>query len=440
MRPLYFLLKFPLKVLLWIYYPRFKNINPPKKMLSRTIYMSNHAASFMDPLTVAGTQLPIIFFMTRSDIFTPLMKPILWAAHMFPIYRQHDGEDTKKKNEEVFKKCSRVLKNGKSLLVFSEGFTDDVFIRRLKPIKKGAVRMGFLALETNNWNKKLFIQAVGVNYSNPNTLGSDCLVANGKPVCLNDFKSEYEQDPNKTIHVLTNRLEQEMRDLITDIRDKNMAPFHENVMRLTRKGMNENDSDKSISLVNRWKYSKRLSAWFNSNEIENNAELMALKVRLENYFERLKKIGIEETPLYKVTSNKRKKVLDVIYLISLSPIMVLGFILNYIPYIIVKRFVENSMKRKVFWGSVKMLVGAIAVGLFNFVLLFIVAKIFDFSFLKLLFAGLFVGPLSAIVAVNWIKTLKLHKKMSKVTKMDVSDISTERADILREIEAQIPVA
>src|SRR5690554_7341185 len=75
MRPLYFLLKFLLKITLWIYYPRFKNVNKPKKRFARTIYMSNHASSFMDPLVVAGTQRPIIFFMTRSDIFTPLMRP-----------------------------------------------------------------------------------------------------------------------------------------------------------------------------------------------------------------------------------------------------------------------------------------------------------------------------------------------------------------------------
>jgi len=440
MRPLYFLLKFPLKVFLWVYYPRFRKINTPKKVFARTIYMSNHAASFMDPLTVAGTQLPIIFFMTRSDIFTPLMRPILWAAHMFPIYRQHDGEDTKKKNEEVFEKCSRVLKSGRSLLMFSEGFTDDVFIRRLKPVKKGAVRMGFLALEKNKWKQKIFIQAVGVNYSEPNLLGSDCLVANGAPLCLNDFRLEYDADPNKTIHILTLRLEQEMRDLITDIRDIEMAPFHENVMRLTRKGMNAIDVDKSISLFDRWKYSQRLGLWFNNTNVKDNTELMDLKKRLEKYFETLKENKIEETPLFKVTSNNRKKALDVIYLIALSPLMIAGLIFSYIPYILIKSFVENTMKRPVFWGSVKMLVGAVAVGVYNLILFFIVSKIFNVSYSMLLFFGLFAVTLSSVVAINWWKTLKLHKKMNKVSSMDVSAISLERDLIISEIKKLIPVA
>src|SRR5690554_1792688 len=259
MRPLYFLLKLVLKLLLWIYYPRFKMIRSPQKRFSRTIYMSNHASSFMDPLVVAGSQPPIVFFMTRSDIFTPLLKPIFWAAHMLPIYRQHDGEDTKAKNEAVFNKCKNILKYGRSLLVFSEGFTDNTFIRRLKPIKKGAVRIGFVTLENINWEKKIYLQAVGVNYSDPDVLGSDCLISNGEPLCLNDYKEAYLKDPNKTIYELTLRMEKDMQNQLTDVRNKEMAPFHENIMRITRKGMHAVDTDRRISLVNRWKYSKNLA-------------------------------------------------------------------------------------------------------------------------------------------------------------------------------------
>jgi 1-acyl-sn-glycerol-3-phosphate acyltransferase len=97
----------------------------------------------MDPLAVASLRRPIVFFMTRSDVFTSFTKPFLWAAHMLPIYRQQDGVDTKDENTRVFAKCTNILSFGRNLLIFGEGFTDDVFIRRLKPIKKGAIRIGF---------------------------------------------------------------------------------------------------------------------------------------------------------------------------------------------------------------------------------------------------------------------------------------------------------
>src|SRR5690554_8202972 len=112
--------------------------------------------------------------------------------------------------------------------------------------------MGFMALEDDDWRQKIFIQAVGANYSDPKVLGSDCLISNGVPVCLNDFKVEYEDDPNKTIHELALRMEQEMRDQITDVRNMDMAPFHEDIIRVTCKGLDDIFTDFFIPFLGRW--------------------------------------------------------------------------------------------------------------------------------------------------------------------------------------------
>ncbi|PKR80057.1 hypothetical protein CW751_11870 [Brumimicrobium salinarum] len=440
MRPLYFLLKFTLKITLWVYYPRFKNINPPKKRFSRTIFMCNHASSFMDPLVIASSQKPIVFFMTRSDVFTPLLKPILWAAHMLPIYRKHDGEDTKKKNEEVFEKCASILKFGRGLIVFSEGFTDDVFVRRLKPVKKGAVRIGFLALERINWKKKIYVQGVGVNYSDPKVLGSDCLISNAEPVCLNDFKEAFEEDPNKTIHELTMRLEEDMRNQITDVRDLDFTDFHEHVMRLTRKGMHNKDADKSKTLIARWKYSKRLADWMNERDLKENTQILKLKNRLSQYFDRLNEVQIEEHILYKTIRNKRNRSQELFFLITLSPIVVVGLLLNYLPYKLIKNFVEKSFKRPVFWSSVKMLLGAVAVFVYNLILAVLVAFIFDTSLFPILLIGLFIIPLSGVITRNWFDTLSEFKKLKRAQNLNHSALAMERDELLSTIYKLIPVA
>lgn len=440
MRLLYLFLKGLLKITLWIYYPRFKVVEREKKNHSRTIYMSNHAASFMDPLTISGLQSTIVFFMTRGDIYKGIMKPVFWAAHMLPIYRQHDNVDTKKENLKSFNRSNRVLSFGRSIIVFAEGFTDDVFIRRLKPIKKGGVRMGFLALEAMDWKKKVYVKAVGVNYSDPNHLGSDCLVKNGEAICLNNYRKQYEENPIGTINKLTRRVEKEMREQITDIRKAELAPFHENIMRLTRKGMNAVDTDKQLGLEVRFTYSKRLADWFNKEKIEENEELMSLKTRIENYFKTLKEKKIEETALYKVNTNKRRQDLDYPYLFFFFPLMILGEIFTYLPYKFTKSFIEKSFRRKVFWGSTKMLIGAAFVGIYNFILLLIVSLIFKVSLVLLLALGTFIVPLLFAIAVNWHKKYKLHKQMQRISKMDVGEISLEREEILKEIHRLIPVA
>ncbi len=441
MRLLYFLLKYILKIPLWIYYPRMKNVNKPKKRFARTIFASNHSASFMDPLVVAATQPSIVFFMTRSDVFTPLLKPILWASHMFPIYRQQDGEDTKAKNEKVFQKCYRVLNYGRSLLIFSEGFTDDVFIRRLKPVKKGAVRIGFGALEKQNWKKTIYIQAVGANYAHPNHLGSDLVISNSEPICLNNYKAAYLRDPNKTIHDLTMEVERRMRAQITDVRNKKWAPLHEMIMRITRRGMHVTDTNKNIPLLKRWEYSKELAHWINENENAQEEKLIALKTSLQTYFDELKRLNVKENDLYHVCSRSWSKWRDRTFLILLFPIMVLGMLSNYLPYIFIKRFVERSFRRRVFWGSVKMMLGVVATGLFNLIFLFGGYYWVYASWSFWLLYYFFIVPLSGVIAYNWFLRLNQLRRRSSVQKNSGDySVFTEREKLMKKIEESIPVA
>ena len=439
MRFFYFILYFTLQYTLRIYYPRQKTINSPKGFFGRTIYVSNHAASFMDPLVVASLRNPIVFFMTRSDVFTPLMKPILWAAHMFPIYRQQDGEDTKGKNEEVFRKCTSVLSFGRNLLIFGEGFTDDVFIRRLKPIKKGAVRIGFTALEQLNWKKKVYIAAVGCNYSDPGEMRSDVLIATSDKICLNDFKEEYLAQPNKVINELTKRVEQLMQDQLTHIEDKNMAPFHENIMKLTRKGMNVTCSDHSIPLEKRWRYSQNLAHWFNENVREENESQMSLKKDLDAYFNLLKKFKLDERKVYEYSTKNGSRAKELLFMLTMWPFALLGLIHCGLPYIIIKRFVEKAFRRRVFWSSVKLLLGQIIMGLINipFIFLFywLVYPSYWLGFLYYFLIGLF-----GLAAYMWMRNFKSYKTKGEMKKMDISKFWKRRNELLKRIEAEIPVA
>lgn len=440
MRPLYFFLKYFLKYPLWIYYPRLITVNKPKKRFARTIFATNHAASFMDPLVVAQCQPPIVFFMTRSDVFKPFLKPILWASHMFPIYRDIDGENTKEKNENVFRKCYKIIRNGRSLLIFSEGFTDDVFIRRLKPIKKGAVRIGFGALEDMNWEKNVYIQAVGVNYSDPNIIGSDVVLSNSDPICLNDYRQQFKDDPNKTIYDLTKVVELKMREQITDVRKKEWAPTHEHIMRLTKKGMNAVDSDKSIPLYKRWKYSKGLADWMNAQELDENEQMLALKDDLKSYFDLLKKENVGEKHIDAISNRKWSKMRMNFYTVLVWPLAVLGLIHNYLPYKFIKNFVEKSFRRKVFWGSVKMTLGVVAIGVFNLIFVFLGYYLIYPSWLIWIGYLFTVSPLTGIIAYGYFNRMDDYKKYNLAVKKDLSEITMKRDDLLQRIDQIIPVA
>src|SRR5690606_11998715 len=124
-------------------------------------------------------------------------------------------------------------------------------------------------------------------------------------------------------------------------------------------GMNARCSDTSIPLQKRWKYSQNLAHYFNANVREENESQMALKKELEGYFSLLKKFRLEEKYLYEYHTKNGSRLKEIMMMIILFPFTILGLVHCGLPYILIKKFVEKSFKRKVFWGSVKLLLGKI---------------------------------------------------------------------------------
>lgn len=440
MRLFYFLLYTTLNYTLRLFYARIKTVNSPRGYFGRTIFVSNHAASFMDPLVVASLRRPIVFFMTRSDVFNKFTRPILWAAHMLPIYRQQDGVDTKDENNKVFDKCTKILSFGRNLLIFGEGFTDDVFIRRLKPVKKGAIRIGFNTLESLNWKKKIYVAAVGCNYSDPNKLRSDILIATSDRFCLNDYKEQYLENPNKTIADVTKRVESLMQQQITHVEDKNWVNFHENIMKLTRKGMNANHSDVSIPLKKRWQYSQSLANWLNNQSSEDLEQLEPLKNDMERYFSLLKKLRFNENYLHEISMHhKLSRSKELLLLILLFPFALLGLIHCGLPYLFVKRFTERSFKRRVFWGSVKLLLGMITIGLLNIPIIFLFYHLIYPSYLLAIGYYILIG-LFGLAAYEWFIFFKQFKEKGVVAKTDLTKFLSKRKELINSIHEKVPVA
>lgn len=437
MRILYLILKITLNYSLRVFYPRMAFNNSPKRSFGRTIYVSNHAASFMDPISIASLQRPIIFFLTRSDVFKPMTKPFLWACHMLPIYRQHDGEDTRGKNEEVFKKCASILKWGRNLLIFGEGFTDDQFIRRLKPVKKGAIKIGFTSLEILNWEKKIYICAMGVNYSNPSKMRTDYLISYSDRICLNDFRKEYEENPNRVIAELTRRIEKEMQDQITHIENKDLAPFHEQIMTFTRRGTHFESFDKRRSLKDRWRYSQSLANWMNTIDFgDEDTTLNKLRKEMNSYFGILKRMKLSDELVY-WKANNGSRFYELMMLFLLAPFALIGLIHTLVPYLFIKRFVEKTFKRKVFWGSVKLVMGMIIIGLINIPMIFIFYH-YVYPSYWLGFAYYLSIGLTGLAAYMWFVNFKRYKVKGVVLKTDLIKITERRKQLIFEMNELIP--
>jgi hypothetical protein len=423
-----------------LYFSSIRLVRPPKRFFGRTIYVSNHASSFFDPLVIGVLQRPIVFFMTRSDVFKPVIRPITWAVHMLPIYREQDNDDTKGKNEAVFKKCNRILSHGRNLLVFGEGFTDDIFIRRLKPVKKGAARIGFGALEALNWEKKIYMAAIGVNYGDPNHFGSELVIANSERFCLNDYRESYLENPARAINEVTKRVEKLMQEQLTHVADKDWVFFHEHICRLRRNGINPVDSDRKIPLLKRWDNSRRLALWMNEQKLSENETLVQLKADTDTYFKLLKRMRTEEKFVYEqARQGKLKTSGEMLFLLFTAIFVPLGLLHFWPPYTFVKRFTEKSFKRRVFWSSVKVMLGSLAMTLWNVLLVWLLNIFLVHNGLVSL-AYFLVLPLIGLITYHWFRKLKDYRTKQALQKTDLASLVKKRAELIGRINELIPGA
>lgn len=440
MRPFYLLLKISLNISFRLFYKRFLILNSHKELFGSTIYVSNHPNSFMDPIMIGSMNRPIVHFMTRSDVFVWWLKPTLWAAHMLPIYRQQDGTDTKGKNTDVFKKVNQSLKMGRNILIFGEGFTDDTPIRGLKPVKKGPVRMGFGALDAINWSKKIYISGIGISYTDRNTIGSEFILNNGPKICLNDYKDAYKENPSRVINEVTKRVEKDMQNCIVYVANPKRYSLLENIMQITRKGYNHPNHDDHIPLIKRWEYARNLATWINQNVTEESTEILALQKDLDAYFNLEKRMKVQDRF---VLAKKQPELLNTLnnwlYLILMWPFAIAGFLHGFIPYIIAKKVTEKIMRRKVFWGSVKMMLAKIIGSIYNIPMIILVTKWY-LPHWSLGILYYFLIPVLWRLSYEYAHQFKEVRLKQKMKTVDLSKFVEKREELEKRIKELIPVA
>lgn len=443
MRLFYFYLWVVFQYSLRLYFRRVFQRNKSPYAFGRTIFVSNHQGSFMDPLLIASLRKPIVYFMVRADVFNRFTERIFWSAHMLPIYRQRDGVETIEKNQAIFEKTDRLLKNRRNILIFGEGFTHDRIQRRLHPIKKGAARIGFSALEADQWKHPIYLQGLGINYADFNLRRSDVLVDAGEMICLNDYQQAYLENPSKTIAEVTRRLDASMRTLIPDVNDPEASDLHEDVMMLTRKGIHPTCFDGSCSFEQRWSYALQLARWINDRPLEDHPYLIELKSEIHRYKEQLKVVGVTENERFLKKHHPNASLLQWMKSIFLLPFAVLGFVHAALPVHAIKWWVEKSFKRPVYWGSTKMVVAIFLVPLLNLPWLLLLPSYLPFeSYVNWIISSVYFISIG-LFAQAYMLSLDAWKKAFralKVRRKNTSSLDGLHGEIMRKIQENIPVA
>lgn len=189
-----------------------ENINPSDHL----IFAPNHQNALMDALAVLFTHKGQPVFLARADIFKrKSVAAILYFLKILPVFRIRDGFSSLKSNDEIFDKTIDVLKNKNGLVILPEG--DHAGFRRLRQLKKGICRVAFQADESENFELRIKIIPVGLEFSNYQRFRQVLTVVYGKPIEVSEFFELYKTSPERALNELRAKLSDEIKSLMIHI-------------------------------------------------------------------------------------------------------------------------------------------------------------------------------------------------------------------------------
>lgn len=203
------------------------------------IFAVNHQSAFLDPVLIGITSGRKPWYLTRAGVFKgKLVRFILNAIHMLPVYRLRDQVNIIDANRSTFAACHRILSGNGSVLIFPEG--NHGMQKRLRtPLKKGIARIALEAEAMNDFMLEIKIVPVGINYEHPTKFRTDVLINYGEAFTMTKLKEAYHSNPSEALNSFTRELERHLRPLVLDIHPKQDYDALERLWMEHRKGGGE---------------------------------------------------------------------------------------------------------------------------------------------------------------------------------------------------------
>jgi len=374
-RPGLVLLKAWIQLALLVYFRRIKVVgreNIPGGI--PIIFAPNHQYAFMDALLIVLVTRKIPYFLVRADIFKKsFFNFLLRTLKMMPVYRLRDSVDVISKNEETFSKCVDILKRGKHLTIFPEG--NHSKIRKIRPIRKGLLRIGFRTINEDSKGKDLVIIPVGINYDDHSKFQSDILIKFGKPITLDDYNELYKENQAKAFSDVSTKIYSDLVELTVNIQHTESYKFYESVLKIYTPHFMRQIRLKYRNLLNRFRAYKKIIAGLDDWKEKDPQEFKALETKNNKFFRQQIRSEFDPVCLGNFFDSRLQRFFNYLLLVIFWPIYMYGLLNNLmaisLPYFIGKAAVKDDH----FLSSVKL-----AIGLLSFPITYIIQAIVFYQF------------------------------------------------------------
>ncbi len=154
------------------------------------IVSPNHQNAFIDALLIGAHAPSKMQYLSRSDIFGSAFDWFLKALQMVPVYRRRDGFEKLALNRQVFAAQRENLRQGNSLLIFSEAAHALTYY--LRSLSKGSSR--FAVESQAEMDRTVWLVPVGLNYYHHRRPGFKVSMVFGEPIRVADYLEEPEPE------------------------------------------------------------------------------------------------------------------------------------------------------------------------------------------------------------------------------------------------------
>jgi 1-acyl-sn-glycerol-3-phosphate acyltransferase len=355
----YWLLQRYAKICFRIFYRKITVINRHNIPATHPVILApNHQNALMDALVlVCNTEYQTVF-LARADIFKgKFLTRVLTFMNIMPIYRIRDGYENVKRNDEVFEKTMRVMRNHNNpLCLFPEGNHGDH--RRLRSLVKGLFRIALMAQQEFGDKPGIKIIPIGIDYGHYFHFRTTLFVNIGQPIEISSFYKTYTENPVQAINELRERYAAEVSKLMINIQT---GDYYDTYMAL--RTICNDDLRKWLDITDhspegRFHADKAMIDMLDRELVSAPDQLQELDQVVTDYQLALKQLGLRDWVLRKEKYSLLRLLLDALLKLIALPVFIAGFINNFVPY----RFTESKEKQikdSQFRSSFKFVIGMI---------------------------------------------------------------------------------
>ena len=270
-------------------------------------------------------------FIARADIFKKeFIAKLLRYIRIMPAFRSQDNTtEGVGANAAIFNKSGQIVNNNGIVALFPEaGHQDD---HHLGTFKKGFARIAFQAAEQSNFEKAIYIQPISNHYDNYYGMLRKLIITFGEPFEFSDLYELYKEHPQRAQKLLTDRARVKVRELMLDINNPEYYEEYDNIRNLYNEEYAKHCNKKPNHFPNLLESDKVIVEALNSLQTEEPEKFQKLMKQSMQYGRCLEKMHLRDWIMRKKLSTLGF-FLRSLLTIFLAPFIVLGWVLNFIPY------------------------------------------------------------------------------------------------------------